>query len=674
MQNETLLYIVFAFAVSFVIAFFLYGFRSKLPIRQRWIFGVLRFLSIFLLLLLLINPKIRNFTFESVKSKLLVVVDNSKSISYLDNKNNIEKLIADFKENERLNNRFDLVFYNFGNSLQPLDSVSLDENHTRISEALLTLNEVYKNQVAPIVIATDGNQTLGTDYQFIKDRLQQSVYPVVLGDTIQHSDLYISQINANRYAYLKNDFPVEIFVGYSGEESVNQELTITQGNTVVYSKNLAFNPEQKVHQVQFTLPANHTGVQRYTARIASLDGEKNTENNQRYFAVEVIDQATNILIVSDITHPDLGAFQKSISSNEQRKVFFSTPDKALNSIDNVQLLVLYQPNSKFQSVLEYVQQAKLNTLVVTGVNTDWNFLNRVQPFFKKNAHNREFVQGFLNSGYSVFQVDDIGFSGFPPLETSLGTLTFSISYQTLLEQSIHSITTDSPLATTFEVEGLKMGVLDGEGWWRWRAATYVKNKNFKPFDDFVSGVVQYLASARQRTRLEVFSESFYYNSNDVKITAQFFDQNFVFNNNAFLQIVVKNQESGEQFSYPFLLRNNYYEVNLSHLPEGEYTYTVSVKDENLSRSGQFSIVAYEVERQFVNADIQRLQALAGSNLLNTANSYTRLIDKLLENEDFMPVQKSNEKTVPLVDWKWLLFLLTGVLALEWFLRKYNGLV
>lgn len=113
---------------------------------------------------------------------------------------------------------------------------------------------------------------------------------------------------------------------------------------------------------------------------------------------------------------------------------------------------------------------------------------------------------------------------------------------------------------------------------------------------------------------------------------------------------------------------------MSHLPEGEYTYTVSVKDENLSRSGQFSIVAYEVERQFVNADIQRLQALAGSNLLNTANSYTRLIDKLLENEDFMPVQKSNEKTVPLVDWKWLLFLLTGVLALEWFLRKYNGLV
>jgi len=202
----------------------------------------------------------------------------------------------------------------------------------------------------------------------------------------------------------------------------------------------------------------------------------------------------------------------------------------------------------------------------------------------------------------------------------------------------------------------------------------VNNKNFKPFDDFVSGVVQYLASARQRTRLEVFSESFYYNSNDVKITAQFFDQNFVFNNNAFLQIVVKNQESGQQFSYPFLLRNNYYEVNLSHLPEGEYTYTVSVKDENLSRSGQFSIVAYEVERQFVNADIQRLQALAGSNLLNTANSYTSLIDKLLENEDFMPVQKSNEKTVPLVDWKWLLFLLTGVLALEWFLRKYNGLV
>ena len=36
------------------------------------------------------------------------------------------------------------------------------------------------------------------------------------------------------------------------------------------------------------------------------------------FAVEVIDQKTNVAIVSDIIHPDMGALKKAIESNEQR--------------------------------------------------------------------------------------------------------------------------------------------------------------------------------------------------------------------------------------------------------------------------------------------------------------------------------------------------------------------
>lgn len=674
MQHDTLFFLILALVVSFTIAFYLYGYRSTLSTRLRWIFGSLRFLSIFLLLLLLINPSLKTISLETVKPKLLVLLDNSKSISYLEDDSQVGDLVEGFKNNTELNQRFELEYYRFGNDLHPLDSLQFVDSHTKISEALFSVRDIYKNQTAPIVLVTDGNQTWGTDYRFIKDRLNQPVYPVVLGDTVQHSDLYIGSIHVNRYAYLKNEFPVEMFVGYTGDETISQEVTVRQGASIVYRNTLTLSPQNNVQLLHFTLLANQTGIQTYEAHITPLPDEKLVSNNTRHFAIEVIDQATQVLIVSDLVHPDLGALHKSIGSNEQRKVVFTTPQEADKHLEESHLVVLYQPNSTFDRVWNQQVQSKSNMLVITGVHTDWNFLNRSQSWFRKNAFNREQVQGVLHTGYSIFQVDDIGFSSFPPLETSLGTLSYSVPHQILLEQKIHQIITESPLAATLETEGMRIGVLDGEGWWRWRAAVYVKHKNFQPFDDFLSAIVQYLASDQQRNRLDVQAEPFYYHHDDVKIKAQFFDQNYIFNSQASLTIVVKNQETQESYSFPFLLRNNYFEVNLSSLPTGNYDFTVTVKDENYSRSGEFSILGYEVERQFLNADTQRLLEISHTQqIYNTAN-YKSLIDILLEDENFKPIQKSQTKSVFLVDWKWLLFLLVSVLSIEWFIRKYNGLI
>jgi hypothetical protein len=51
-----------------------------------------------------------------------------------------------------------------------------------------------------------------------------------------------------------------------------------------------------------------------------------------------------------------------------------------------------------------------------------------------------------------------------------------------------------------------------------------------------------------------------------------------------------------------------------------------------------------------------------------------LIKNLLENENYKAVQKEIINKTPLIDWVWLLVLLAITLALEWFLRKYNGML
>ena len=50
-----------------------------------------------------------------------------------------------------------------------------------------------------------------------------------------------------------------------------------------------------------------------------------------------------------------------------------------------QLIILYQPNNKFNTIVDFVQQNNTNYLVVAGANTDWNFINKKQLGFTKNA-------------------------------------------------------------------------------------------------------------------------------------------------------------------------------------------------------------------------------------------------------------------------------------------------
>ncbi len=311
------------------------------------------------------------------------------------------------------------------------------------------------------------------------------------------------------------------------------------------------------------------------------------------------------------------------------------------------------------------------------MQTDWNFLNSVQNNYNKEASSEaEDVSGMLQSNYGTFAVEDIGFDSFRPLTTSFGLLEMSVPHETLLEQTINGFTTGNPMLATFEINGRRGALWDGEGSWKWRAETYLATSEFQAFDQFVGKLVQYLASNKRRSRLEVSGETFYYNNNPIRITAQYFDKNFVFDPRAALTITVLNTETDARVTFPMLLRNNFYEVDLNSLPAGEYQYTVLVKDEAMSRSGTFTILDFNVEQQFLNADVTKLRRVAtntkGSGFY--ASETEKLIANLLADDRFQSIQKSELKVVPLIDWKYLLGLIVLLLASEWFIRKYNGLI
>ena len=677
MTAETILYIVIAGVIAFALVLFMYGYRSKYPGKLNWLFGSLRFITLFSLFLLLINPKFKTATYTIEKPKLPVLVDNSSSMVELNQGANVLRFVEELRTHTDLNDKFDLSFYHFGNDFAEMDSLSFSEKRTNIDKALTATEELFGRETAPTILISDGNQTFGKDYEFSSLTYSNQIFPVIAGDSIRYVDLKIGQLNTNRYSFLKNQFPVEVILVYSGKGTVNSQFVITQGGSKVFSQNVNFTETQNTRTIVANLRASGVGLQRYSAEVIPFEDEKNKVNNRKAFAVEVIDQATDVLIVSDIIHPDLGALKKSIETNEQRMVTFIKPSEAMSVINDYQLIILFQPGRSFTGVYSEISKLKKNTLTITGLQTDWNFLNRIQQNFSKEAVNQaEDVMGILNQNYSAYAVEDIGFDNFPPLKTEFGELSINVPHEVLLEQSINGFSTNSALLASMEINGHRHAILDGEGLWRWRAQSYLSDADFEGFDGFIGNIIQYLASNKRRSRMEVTFETFYYNNNPLRVSAQFFDKNFVFDNRAQLNISVVNNETKEITNFPMLLKNNFYEVDLNSLQAGNYEFTVSVKEEGIARSGGFTILEFNVEQQFLNANVTKLGRVA-TNTGGTVyfiDQAVSLINELLENDNFKTIQKTNQKVVPLIAWKYLLGLIVLTLSAEWFIRKYNGLI
>jgi hypothetical protein len=674
LETETLLYIILAVFAALTIAVFQYIFKNKEKSQLNYWLSFLRFLSIFTLLLLIINPSIKKNSIEIAKPNLLVAVDNSKSIKNNLQDKNVENLIQQLKKDDALNDKYSITYFGFGNDIQILDSLNFNESQADLSLPFLEFSKMYKNGLNPTVIISDGNQTKGADIEFLN--YKNPVFSYIIGDTTNFEDISITKLNINKFTYINNKLPVELFVNYNGiKKNVSKKLNVLENGKVVYSKILNFSASDNVKIESFYLTSTSSGTHYYTASIETLENEQNTINNTKYFSISVIDEASKILILSSIIHPDLGMLKKSIESNKQRVVTIHNINEFKGNVSDYQLIILYQPINLFEKVFNEISAKKVNYLIVSGLSTDWEFLNKIQSDFKKNVLSQtEEYQPIFNSNYESFVSSDIGFSSFAPIEDLFGNVTFSLKFNTLLFQKIGSFETEKPMLTTFHKNNQKAAVLFGENSWKWRMNSFSENKSFELFDGFISNLIQYLSSNLNNNRLNVIINNLYYTNEIIEVSARYLDENYNFDDRVKLWITITNKDKNYIKKIPFAVVNNKFNLVFSNIPSGDYLYSVNVENQTPTVSGSFKILPFEVEQQFSNANTSQLNKLSlkteGEIFYNNQND--QLIATLKSDERFKNVQKLNIIKTPLINWKWLLGLIILSLSLEWFLRKYFG--
>ncbi|WP_167619871.1 hypothetical protein [Maribellus sediminis] len=658
------------------------GELSKIQLRTLM---VLRFLSFFLIAFLLLSPFIRNLKKITQNPVIITAWDNSSSMTLSGDSaataNEITAVQEEIKK--QLSADFELVNYTFGDEPGP-DELNFSEKRSDYSQMLTTVvNNHFNQNIGALIFAGDGIYNRGKNPVNLLGDVGFPVYTIGFGDTTVVEDARIQDVRMNRTAFQGNKFPVEVDVQFSRIRNKALKLSIFHNDVELESVMIAPPNDNYFITKEFILEASEPGLQHYTAIIESTENERNTDNNSANFVINILENKQKVLIISDGSHPDIGAIKNTLDEQKSYDVTVFTEEPYPGDLKEFNLLILNQLPTSGKSMGELVEKAKaarLPVLFIVGSKTfipQFNILAQgaaIQPL----AGSGEEAQPVLNPGFATFKLSEDFkelLPKFPPLMVNFADYTLDAGFTPLFYQKLKNIETGKPLMATGKIDGRKIGFIFGEGIWRWRLFDYYQNQSHARFNELVNQLVQYLALRENEDNFIIDHQPVYAETDDVVMTAEVYNDAYEKVSSGEINILIRNSNN-EEFRFTFDVQGENYYLNTGHLPVGDYTFEaeVTLGDETFTETGYFTVIAVNLENVVTRANhnvLYQLANLSGGQfyLPNNTNS---LIDELKNGNKLKAVSYYQEMINELLNLKWLFIVLLVLLSVEWFLRKYWG--
>ena len=164
-------------------------------------------------------------------------------------------------------------------------------------------------------------------------------------------------------------------------------------------------------------------------------------------------------------------------------------------------------------------------------------------------------------------------------------------------------------------------------------------------------------------------------NNEIVFRASLYNESYELVNNKQVSLTLFDNDSKE-YNFQFSNENNELIANLGVLDIGNYTFIAKVEGTNLEKKGVFNVKEIQLENIGEAANHQVLNQIAsksGGKMFYESNVQS-LIDMIKASERNKNIVHSKEKLEGFIDFSWILFLLLLLIFIEWFIRKYNGLI
>ena len=659
---------------------------GELSAKLNYRLGFLRFVAVLIICLLLLSPVIRSSITQSEQPIVVLAQDNSESIG----RNMSEEQLKDYKENYKalkatLDQKYTLKEFSFGGTVKEGNNFDLSDKATNMSQFMQEMYDLFSNQnIGTIIWATDGIYNQGSNPLYLGSKLNTPIFSIALGDTVPKKDLIIKKIYNNQIAYLGDKFNVQIDLSAINCGAASTKLTVSSKGKKLIDQRINIENNDFFTTQEVTLEAQKSGVQKFTVSVSNIEGESTKANNTKNFYIDVLDARQKILLLAESPHPDIAAFRRTIDNNKNYLVEIRYADDFDENVADYDFVVLHQLPSKrnaVASVLNNLRLQKTPHLFVVGTLSNLLNLNQSQSIVSIEARGNQLndAQGVFNPSFNIFTLDAAiqeMIPQLPPISVPFAEFKAKADAHVFMNQRIGSINTDYPLWIAGTEQGIKKGVLTGEGIWKWRIFDFVQHQSHETFDAMLGKFIQYLCTKEDKRKFRAFVGSTLYNENEsIFIDAELYNSNYERINNPEARLTITN-EKGEEFPFTFSKTASSYVLDAGRLAEGSYKFEASTvyNGELLKSGGAFSVksVQLEVFESTANHQLLHLISAANGGQVVYPENLSEL-PKYIEEKGFAkPILYESIKTRSLIHLKWIFFLILGLLGFEWFLRRFFG--
>ena len=670
---------------------------------RRILLATLRFVALFIVILLLFEPIFQRLDSRADPPVLAVLADVSESLSVAEGSALIGEALAQLEgENVRL--------YAFDAEADRLDDLDPDSilftgDRTDIARGLQYVQrDLEGRNLRGVLLISDGRYNTGRNPLYLAERFRTPIYTAVVGDTTAQRDIRVTRLVTNEVAYVGAQLPVRIGLRASGFEGERATVSLSDGGQTIQSEAITL-PEDDVEvTVDLFVTPSRPGIHQLTGSVSRSPGEVTYRNNAESASVRVLDTDRQVLLLAAAPGPDLTALRIvleadgniELTTRTQRAPgsFYegSLPDD-LSSFDLI-VLAGYPGRAADLSVAAGIAAAIDDGLAALFILTQQTDLNRLNAIFGEVLPARPEVirSGFDEAGFvtspagsthpvlQVSDVDQMAVGGLPPVLISLSRWSVAPDARVLATQRRSGVALNDPLLVVRSRNNSRTAAFLGAGTWRWANVPADLEAMSGFFPGFVENLMQWVTTRADRRRVRVRPTHAQFGEREpVTFTGQAYDESLHPVEDADLRVTVT-APGGAQT--PFTMRpvgNGRYTLNAGVLASGSYTFGALAErgGEALGTDGgAFSVGSLALEFREPGADATLMRQLAlrsGGRVVPIADVPT-LRDQLAAEGRFEANTIEQERETPLLHLPILLALAIAALTLEWFLRKRAGMV
>lgn len=686
----SLSWILLPFAFASVMAYGLYFFKPGLPPKIRYPLASLRWMTVFFIGLLLLDPSIKKVKQIQDKPEILFFQDNSQSILLGSQKNllkegysnKVKSLIINLSKKYRVHS------YSFGSKLSDSLKFNFQENQTDFSSALNLIQDQYQGRnIGSIIIASDGIFNRGEDLSKEILKTNVPIYTIALGDTSAQKDLAVNKVDYNEVVFMGDQFPIKVSLSARNCLGKSVNVMLKQFGKIIQKKEVKVTSLDAHLFVSMEASAHIAGPQLFQIEIEGIPGEITYGNNHKSFLINALKSKQEILLLSAVSNPDISAWRQALEKAKNFSVRVHTyKDQDIGDIKNYTCVIWYQmPFLEFSHLGPEIQKQinLLPSIKIIGKQTlpvNIENLKENLIFSPLNSFQNINIDDF-NSNFRGFTINDSLkkiIPNFPPLEgnfqVNLKTSSDNIIAYSVVPNS--KILTKQPILFLNEFENKKSIWFLGEGIWKWRASEFEQTGKSNLVDYFLQHLVSLISLQTDPSKFRVILPKSIWNPNEpISLEAELYNSSYELINISPVTLEIKN-EKGMVFHFSFSREKNKYQLNLGQLPIGLYHYSAIAKNSIPLeiRNGVFQVEAnsQELENTIANYSLLRNISKNTNGQMVMPNQINDLDKLIIENPQIKSRLHETKSIEFWIEIPVILTLIIFLLALEWGIRKWNG--